>query len=188
MGEWEPKGILDDEDVRMRLRIMHAVDKSLDQIKVTDLCEKIGISRQMCYRYFDSKYSLHWWWPMHVHKFYLIEVGRTMDWETGYFHHLKLLSLESEFFKVATQYTLNFPSQRSIMPHYRKCALLETLQDYKHIALDDDLMFCLDSWVKTETDILTEWYRLDTVPPLQEAVERLARVAPKMLYDALRMD
>lgn len=40
MGEWEPKGILDDEDVRMRLRIMHAVDKSLDQIKVTDLCEK----------------------------------------------------------------------------------------------------------------------------------------------------
>lgn len=188
MGEWEPKGILDDEDVRMRLRIMHAVDKSLDQIKVTDLCEKIGISRQMFYRYFDSKYSLHWWWPMHVHKFYLIEVGRTMDWETGYFHHLKPLSLESEFFKVATQYTLNFPSQRSIMPHYRKCALLETLQDYKHIALDDDLMFCLDSWVKTETDILTEWYRLDTVPPLQEAVERLARVAPKMLYDALRMD
>ena len=85
MGEWEPKGILDDEDVRMRLRIMHAVDKSLDQIKVTDLCEKIGISRQMFYRYFDSKYSLHWWWPMHVHKFYLIEVGRTMDWETGYF-------------------------------------------------------------------------------------------------------
>ena len=74
------------------------------------------------------------------------------------------------------------------MPHYRKCALLETLQDYKHIALDDDLMFCLDSWVKTETDILTEWYRLDTVPPLQEAVERLARVAPKMLYDAVRMD
>ncbi len=62
----------------------------------------------MFYRYFDSKYSLHWWWPMHVHKFYLIEVGRTMDWETGYFHHLKLLSLESEFFKVATQYTLNF--------------------------------------------------------------------------------
>ena len=95
MGEWEPKGILDDEDVRMRLRIMHAVDKSLDQIKVTDLCEKIGISRQMFYRYFDSKYSLHWWWPMHVHKFYLIEVGRTMDWETGYFHHLKLLSQRS---------------------------------------------------------------------------------------------
>lgn len=40
MGEWEPKGILDDEDVRMRLRIMHAVDKSLDQIKVTDLCDR----------------------------------------------------------------------------------------------------------------------------------------------------
>ncbi|MEG1493342.1 MAG: TetR/AcrR family transcriptional regulator [Gordonibacter sp.] len=182
---WEPKGIFDDEDVQMKLRIMHAVDRSLDQIKVGDLCEKVGISRQVFYRHFDSKYSLHWWWPTHIHKFYLIEVGRTVDWETGYSHHLKLLSLERDFFKVATQYTLNYPNERSVMPHYRKCALLETLQDYRHVDIDDELMFCLDSWVKTETEVLTEWYRLGTTPPSREAAEKLAWVAPKMLYDAL---
>ncbi|WP_244596934.1 TetR/AcrR family transcriptional regulator [Paraeggerthella hongkongensis] len=188
VDSWEPKGLFDDEDVQMKLRIMHAVDRSLDQIKVTDLCERAGISRQMFYRHFDSKYSLHWWWPTHVHKFYLVEIGRTIDWETGYFHHLTLLSLESDFFKVATQYTLNCSSERSIMPHYRKCALLETLQDYRHIEISDELMFCLDRWVKTETEILTEWYRMGTMPLPQEAAEKLALAAPRMLYDALLMD
>ncbi|MEG0376548.1 MAG: TetR/AcrR family transcriptional regulator, partial [Raoultibacter sp.] len=178
----------DNEDVQMKLRIMHSVEQSLDQIKVSDLCEKAGISRQTFYRHFDSKYSLHWWWPTHIHKFYLIEVGRTIDWETGYFHHIRLLSLEKEFFKTATQYTLNSPSERSIMPHYRRCALYETLEDYRHIEINDELDFCLDSWVKTETEILTEWYRLGTTPPPKEAAEKLARVVPKMLYDALSME
>lgn len=74
------------------------------------------------------------------------------------------------------------------MPHYRKCALLETLQDYRHMEISDELMFCLDRWVKTETEILTEWYRMGTMPSPQEAAEKLALAAPRMLYDALLMD
>ncbi|WP_139652700.1 TetR/AcrR family transcriptional regulator [Raoultibacter phocaeensis] len=185
---WEPQGLFDSEDVQIKLRIMHAVDGSLDQITVADLCEKTGISRQTFYRNFDSKYSLHWWWPTHIHKFYLVEVGRTIDWETGYFHHIRLLSLEKDFFEVATQYTLNFPTERSIMPHYRKCALIETLRDYRDIEIDDDLMFCVNTWVKTETEILTEWYRLGTTPSPREAAAKIAGVIPKRLYDALSME
>lgn len=185
---WESQGLFDSEDVQVKLRIMHAVDCSLDQLTVADLCEKTGISRQTFYRNFDSKYSLHWWWPTHVHRFYLVEVGRTIDWETGYFHHVRLLSLEKEFFKIATQYTLNFPIERSIMPHYRKCALVETLRDYRSVEIDDDLAFCLDTWVKTETEILTEWYRLGTAPEPKEAAAKLVSVVPRRLYDALSME
>ena len=186
--DWEHKGLLDSEDVQIKLRIMHAVDRSLDHITVGELCERAGISRQTFYRHFDSKYSLHWWWPIHVHQFYLIEVGRTMDWETGYFHHIRLLSLEKRFFEAATQYTLNSPADRNIMPHYRKRVLVETLQDYRKADIDDELMFCIDTWVKTETEILTEWYRLGTAPPPKEAAARLAVVIPRRLYDALSMD
>lgn len=182
---WEPAGLFDDEEVQQKLRIMHAVDCSLDQLKVSELCERVGISRQTFYRHFDSKYSLHWWWPVHIHKFYLVEVGRTIDWETGYFHHIRLLSLERDFFKVATQYTVNLPCGRSIMPHYRKCAIIETMQDYRHIAVDDELMFCINAWVKTETEILTEWYRLGTTPPPKEAAVKLTSVIPRPLYEAL---
>ena len=41
---------------------------------------------------------------------------------------------------------------------------------------------------ETETEILTEWYRMGTMPSLQEAAEKLALAAPRMLYDALLMD
>lgn len=187
IDSWEPAGLFDDEDVQMKLRIMHAVDRSLDRIKVSELCERAGISRQTFYRHFDSKYSLHWWWPVHVHKFYLVEVGRTIDWETGYFHHIRLLSLERDFFQIATQYTLNLPCERSIMPHYRKCAILETLQDYRHADIDDDLAFCIDAWVKTETEILTEWYRLGTTPEPAEAAAKLLCVIPRPLFEALSL-
>ena len=108
--------IFGEEGVQLKLKIMHAVDRSLDQITVSRVCERAGVSRQTFYRNFDSKYSLHWWWPMHVHRFYLAEVGRTIDWETGYYHHVQLLSMEKDYFKVATQYTVNFPCVNSIMP------------------------------------------------------------------------
>lgn len=186
-NSWEPQGLFDDEDVQARLEIMHAVDKSLDQIVVSDLCKKVGISRQAFYRYFDSKYALHWWWPTYVHKYYLNEVGRTLDWEAGYSHHIKLLSLEENFFKVATQYTLGSPCVRSIMPQFRKMALLETLNDYRHEVIDDDLMFCLDTWVKTETEILTEWFRLGTTPHPREAADKLIEVMPNRLYTTLSL-
>ena len=144
----EPDSFLDDPDVQEKLRIMHAVDRSLDQITVTELCARAGISRQAFYRHFADKYSLHWWWPTFVHRFYLVEVGRTIDCETGYVNHIRLLSREKDFFRIATQYTLNISTERTVMPHFRKCALLETLQDYRQVEINDELMFCLDSWVK----------------------------------------
>lgn len=183
-----PKGLLDNEDVQQKLRIMHAVDKSLDQISVTEICEKTGISRQTFYRHFDSKYSLHWWWPTHVHQYYLSEVGRTIDVETGYFHHIRLLSLEKDFFKIATQYTVASPCVRSIMPQFRKMALIETLRDYRNVTIDNELLFCLDAWVKTETETLTEWYRLGTTPTPQEAAEKITAIFPLRLYEALQIN
>lgn len=185
---WRHGGIFDDEDVKIRLEFMHAVDKSLDQITVTELCEKTGIARQVFYKYFDSKYSLHWWWPTFIHRFYLNEVGRTIDIETGYFHHIRLLSMEKEFFQIATQYTLASSCLRSPMPQYRKMALLETLQDYRLIDVDDELLFCLEAWVKIETETLTEWYRQGTTPEPHEAVERILSIFPPRLYDVLSIE
>lgn len=186
--DWNYAEIFDDESVQLKLKIMHAVDRSLDQITVSKVCESAGVSRQTFYRNFDSKYSLHWWWPMHVHRFYLAEVGRTIDWETGYRHHVRLLSLEKDYFRVATQYTVNFPCVNSLMPDFRKCTIVETLKDYRNMDIDDELMFSIDSWVKTETEVFTEWYRLGTTPEPDKAARRLIDIMPKRLYDAMSMD
>ena len=63
---WGPDSFLSDADVQAKLHIMHAVDRSLDQITVTQICTRAGISRQAFYRHFPDKYSLHWWWPTFV--------------------------------------------------------------------------------------------------------------------------
>ena len=183
----EPGSFLEDPDIQEKRRIMHAVDRSLDQITVTRICERAGISRQAFYRHFPDKYSLHWWWPTFVHRFYLVEAGRTIDLRNGYENHIRLLSLEKDFFRIATQYTLNISTERTVMPHFRKCALLETLQDYRHLKIDDGLMFAVDSWVMLETKILTEWYRLGTTPEPEEAAEMLAAVMPRNLYATLEL-
>ena len=183
--EWTMADIFADKDVQIKLSIMHAVDKSLDRITVSEICKKANISRQTFYRNFDSKYSLHWWWPTYVHRFYLAEVGRTLDWETGYSHHIELLLMERDFFRVATQYTATISSLDSIMPHFRELTLLETLKDYQGVEIDNDLLFCIESWVKMETEVLTEWFRLDSTPSPQEGARRLVSIMPPALFEAV---
>lgn len=179
--------IFGEDGVSVKLKIMHAVDRSLDKVTVSKVCERAGVSRQVFYRNFESKYSLHWWWPMHCHRFYLAEVGRTLDWETGYRNHVWLLSLEKDFFQTATQYTLGTPCLNSIMPHVRTVTIMETLRDYRGMEIDEDLMFCINSWVKTETEVLTEWYRTGTVPEPAEAARMLVGIMPVRLREAMEL-
>ena len=56
-----------------------------------------------------------------------------------------------------------------------------------NIEIDEDLMFCIDSWVKTETEIFTEWYRLGTAPDPEKAAHWLVSIIPPRLYEALKM-
>lgn len=180
--------VLSGEDTQLKLKIMHAVDCSLDQITVSRICERAGVSRQVFYRNFDSKYSLHWWWPVHCHKFYLAEAGRTIDWETAYACHIELLSMEKDFFEVATRYTFATPCLNSIMPSIRTHTILETLRDYRGVEIDEEFAFVIDSWVKTETEVLTEWYRLGTVPDAAKAARMLVEIMPARLRDATQID
>ena len=41
-------------ELRTKMKILHAVDKSLDRITIAEICENAGISRQTFYRHFQS--------------------------------------------------------------------------------------------------------------------------------------
>ena len=81
-------------ELRTKMKILHAVDKSLDRITIAEICENAGISRQTFYRHFQSKYDIPWWHSIFCRQFYLNEIGRTIDWKTGYYHHLRLIAQE----------------------------------------------------------------------------------------------
>lgn len=70
-------------DICTKMKIMHAVDKSLDRVTISEICEKAGISRQTFYRHFKSKYDIPWWFSIFCCQFYLNEIGRTIDCVRG---------------------------------------------------------------------------------------------------------
>ena len=119
-------------ELRTKMKILHAVDKSLDRITIAEICENAGISRQTFYRHFQSKYDIPWWHSIFCRQFYLNEIGRTIDWKTGYYHHLRLIAQERDFYRKSIQYSINTPFGQTVMPENRKTVLLETLEKYRH--------------------------------------------------------
>ena len=46
------ENIFNSPDLSIKMKILHAVNKSLDQITVAEICRNAGISRQTFYRHF----------------------------------------------------------------------------------------------------------------------------------------
>ena len=131
------ENIFNSPDLSIKMKILHAVNKSLDQITVAEICRNAGISRQTFYRHFESKYDIPWWYSIFCRQFYLNEIGRTIDWKTGYYHHLRLIAQERDFFRESIQYSINTPFGQTIMPENRKSVLFDTLENYRHVEVND---------------------------------------------------
>ena len=52
--------IFESPDIRTKMKILHGVNKSLDQITISEICANAGVSRQTFYRHFESKYDIPW--------------------------------------------------------------------------------------------------------------------------------
>ena len=75
-------------ELRTKMKILHAVDKSLDRITIAEICENAGISRQTFYRHFQSKYDIPWWHSIFCRQFiqHGLTTNRTaMDWFQRYY-------------------------------------------------------------------------------------------------------
>ena len=53
------ENIFNSPDLSIKMKILHAVNKSLDQITVAEICRNAGISRQTFYRHFEDKYDFY---------------------------------------------------------------------------------------------------------------------------------
>lgn len=184
----QSQDIFDSPDLKTKMRILHAVDKSLDRMTISEICKNAGISRQTFYRHFQSKYDIPWWHSIFCRQFYLNEIGRTIGWRTGYYHHMRLISQEREFYRMAIQYSINVPFGRSIMPENRQAVLLETLRDWRHVTVDHNLEFIVASFSKLECEVMNDWFRSDAPTDLRGWTEDLISLVPDRLYRALDID
>ena len=181
MGEFA-KGGTD----KVKMRILHAIDRDLAEMSVEEIAEKAGISRQTFYRNFSSKFDIFTWHAIQVERLYLDEVGRTLDWETGYFHHFRLLAEERQAYAVGLRYTGDALFGTDPMPSHRREILIETLRDWRHVDLTDEMLFCVDAFTKLETELADKWFR-DGLPDPACFARRMCSVVPHALYDAMRL-
>ena len=177
--------IFNTPDLKTKMSILHAVDRSLDCMTISEICEKANISRQTFYRHFRSKYDIPWWFCIFCRQFYLNEIGRTMSWRTGYYHHIRLLSTEREFFRKSIQYSINTPFGQTVMPQNRESVLLETLKTYRNVPVDHNMQFLVEMFSKLECEVLNDWFRSDADTDLVVWTDDLVSLVPDRLYRAL---
>ena len=182
------QGVFNSPEVRVKMRILHAVDKSLDRMTISEICKNAGISRQTFYRHFESKYDIPWWHSIFCRQFYLNEIGRTIDWHTGYYHHLRLVSQEREFYRKSIQYSINTPFGQTVMPENRIAVLIDTLENYRRVPVDDNMRFLVETFSKLETEVMNDWFRSDQPTDLVRWTEDLVSLVPTRLYHALELD
>ncbi len=170
------------------MKILHGVNKSLDQITISEICANAGVSRQTFYRHFESKYDIPWWHSIFCRQFYLNEIGRTIDWETGYYHHLRLIDQERDFYRKSIQYSINTPFGQTVMPENRKTVLLETLERCRRVSVDHNMMFLVEIFSKLECEVLNDWFRSDQPTNLAQWTDDLVSLVPDRLFRALQIE
>ncbi|WP_165043565.1 MULTISPECIES: TetR/AcrR family transcriptional regulator [unclassified Adlercreutzia] len=173
------------QELRIRMGILHAVDKSLDRMTVSEICKNAGVSRQTFYRYFESKYDIPCWHTIYCRQFYLNEIGRTIGWETGYYHHIRLIFQEYDFYSKSIQYSVNTPFGRSILPEDRKKVLLETLEKYRHEPINRNMLFIVETFARLECEVMNDWLRSSRPADLESWTEDLVSIVPTRLFRAL---
>lgn len=180
--------IFESPDIRTKMKILHGVNKSLDQITISEICANAGVSRQTFYRHFESKYDIPWWHSIFCRQFYLNEIGRTIDWETGYYHHLRLIDQERDFYRKSIQYSINTPFGQTVMPENRKTVLLETLERCRRVSVDHNMMFLVEIFSKLECEVLNDWFRSDQPTNLAQWTDDLVSLVPDRLFRALQIE
>ena len=177
--------IFDSPDIKTKMKILHAVDRSLDCITVSEICENAGISRQTFYRHFKSKYDIPSWHTIFCRQFYLNEIGRSIDWKTGYYHHLRLISGERDFYRKSIQYTINEPFGQTTVPENRKNTIFETLTRYRAVTIDHNMSFIVETFSKLECEVLNDWMRSSRDGDLMQWTNDLISIVPSRLFHAM---
>jgi AcrR family transcriptional regulator len=175
-------------DIQMKFRILRAVDQPIDELSVKDICANAHISRDTFYRHFASKYDIAVWHGEYVQGFNLDNVGRTIDWQTGYYLDFSLLAAEERFYTRALRNLGRNVGEFPLMNDHRKNVIVETLQDWRKIPLNDSLMFCLDAFVTMETMLVSRWLRDGCNPEPSVFAKRMMDVVPHPLVSAMSLD
>jgi AcrR family transcriptional regulator len=174
-------------DGRMKvLRSMDACldDTPIDRITVGDICGRAGISRPTFYRYFKDKYAVAHWYADYASSEGIYQTGRSLNWYDANLVTTQIfLDIKSFMSKVALSEDYN--SIASYGRRRRRETLIETIVDYKHEKLTDELRFQVRYYALAETSAMRDWYIYSQEDSAEHISRLLESIVPGDLYRLL---
>lgn len=173
-----------------KVKIVFALESLLEgsryeDITVSQICAKAGISRQTFYRHFGSKYDIAAWNLVALGESTLFQTGRTLNWFDANYEMNYLIAQNKPFYHGVLKYDYGYESLTEQAFRRRKETLVETLVHWQGKELTDLLEFQIDVLARTEVSVITGWcQRGMDVSPLRLA-ELQQTVIPRELFRAL---
>lgn len=167
-------------------------ERSLEELRTVDICEKAGLSRQTFYRNFDDKYHAAIWFMEEGVRRSVRQIGVTCGWKTGhrrlfaftaanrgfikrFFHMNKGNAVGSTFMEKALE--------RNFVEHYREQYVQAT-----GCEPDKKIDFQIKAFAKMSIECIKEWQSAPNPDCSEEYVEVFLSAVPRDLFDALDID
>ena len=168
----------------VKLRVLHAVGRPIDELTVEALCRKAGISKPTFYRHFDSKYDLARWASDFMCSITLDQIGRSLTWDEG---------LES-YFALGLSELEPLRNVRSDAAEYERCCAYRAQRRFATIAetlalpgvtVDETMRSIIEGHVRMELHFSEERLDPTRTRDVKEIVSIFKSFIPAALYNAL---
>ena len=169
---------------RTRLKILEAFRKDVGDFSVAEICRAAGVSRKSFYACFSSKHDIINWWSQYCEPFFLDEIGRTLDPLTGYRGHFRILFKDFGVVRAYTEQYGCIPFGKNEIASRRNKTLTSTLEDYRHLHVDERLRFSVETFSKLESSVAAEW-ALSPGRDVDELAQHMVDIIPPNLMRAL---
>ncbi|RDB59297.1 hypothetical protein C1878_15455 [Gordonibacter sp. 28C] len=170
-----------------KFAILRGIDRPIEEITVSQICKNCHISRPTFYTHFDSKYAIASWLFDLAAELYLIQIGRSLKWDTGVRGYFSLLYSEKRHLRYAFSNTPNKPSVELQLEH-RRDEFIKTLRDYKHLSIDDDLRFYAQYFAFSGNRFVVDWCLENMPTPPDLTTRYFTECMPTPLIEALDRD
>lgn len=180
----EHAGSIEDID-EIRIRIIEAIDRPIDELSIRDICARAHISKQTFYSRFSSKYDIANWFCARFEERTLNQIGRTLTWEEGVLAHFKTIAQQKEFL---ARTSLNGGKDRGeATKARRRRAIVETLTQCRGVTLNMRFRFLIEAYLEMEVFLCGEWFRSGFTPAPEEFSSYYIGCVPGELYDLLEL-
>lgn len=171
-----------------KLAIIRSVKEPLEQVTVSDICKRVGISRNRFYRLFSTKEEMFHWLIGYYFAISLDEVGKSLTWQEGIEAYLTAANDDRSFILNASLGLIEKPKLlRLPFETSRASTIVKTLTEYKRREISPALQLEIQTYVVAEENLSRQWLAPNDFTDMAKYAQTWADCVPRNLYEALEL-